>query len=71
MTKHERQRIDKHKAICREYEELKAEHRDVKPNRLINAIAEAYNMTIQGITKILVANGLYEIKRKEVLHDEK
>lgn len=65
MTAFERERANRHKAICAEYVELTAKHTGIKPNRIIKSIAEKHSMTIPGVKRILIDNGLYVTKKRE------
>lgn len=58
-TMSERLRDEKHKNVCKRYEELKEQYPDVKPYRLIRLISIEVNMTVPGVKNILEKNNLY------------
>lgn len=59
-TMSERLRDEKHKNICKRYEELKEQYPDVKPYRLIRLISIEVSMTVPGVRNILEKNNLYK-----------
>lgn len=58
-TMSERLRDEKHKNVCKRYEELKEQYPDVKPYRLIRLISIEVSMTVPGVKNILEKNNLY------------
>jgi hypothetical protein len=58
-TMSERLRDEKHKNVCKRYEELKEQYPDVKPYRLIRLISIEVSMTVPGVRNILEKNNLY------------
>lgn len=61
-TQAEKAREVKHRQICAMYLDLSNKQPDAAPHRIFNAIAKAVGMTLPGVKRVLVANGLYEIK---------
>ena len=59
-TMSERLRDEKHKNVCKRYEELKEQYPDVKPYRLIRLISIEVSMTVPGVRNILEKNNLYK-----------
>ena len=59
-TPAEKERDEKHKAICRDYLSLSNQHPDCKPHRLMSIVAKQYGMTVPGIKNVLASRGLYE-----------
>lgn len=59
-TLSERLRDEKHKSICKRYQELRDRHPEVKPYRIIRLISIEVNMTIPGVKHILEKNNLYK-----------
>lgn len=58
-TMSERLRDEKHKNVCKRYEELKEQYPDVKPYRLIRLISIEVSMTVPGVRNILERNNIY------------
>ncbi len=53
---------ERRKAICEAYLKLKNQHPDCKPNRIMDAVARQFDMSIPGIKRVLIAKGLYETR---------
>lgn len=66
-TPREKATAERHKAICEAYIKMTRQHPNCKPNRILGAVAEQFNMSITGIKRVLIAKGLYATKptRKE------
>lgn len=60
-TKAEAEREQRHKSICNAYLNLANQYPKCKPNRILNALAAQYGMTVQGLKLIVKNNGLYKI----------
>lgn len=60
----EKAREVKHRQICTMYLDLSNKQPDAAPHRIFGAIAKAVGMTLQGVKRVLVANGLYVTKSK-------
>lgn len=64
MTPIEKAREARHQQICAEFINMREQHPDAKPNRLISMIAQRIGMTVPGITNVLKARGLYTVKER-------
>lgn len=59
----EKARAEKHRKICAMYLDLVNKQPDVAPHRIFGVIAQAVGMTVPGIRRIVVDNGLYQNQR--------
>lgn len=55
----------KHRAICAQYRELSERLKGTTTHRIISIIASQFGMTIQGVRKIIIKEGLYKTKSPE------
>ena len=61
----EKARDERNKRICNKFLQLSNEMPDCRPHRIFGLIAESVGMTIPGVKKIIVDNGLYQCKSKQ------
>lgn len=50
--------------VCKRFKSLSAEHKELKPTRLMLIIAVETGMTQVGVYKILVKRGLHKVSRR-------
>lgn len=60
----ERARDKRNKGICDSFLRLSNEMPTCAPHRIFRLIAEEVGMTIPGVKKIIIDNGLYQCKSK-------
>ncbi len=64
MTRHEREKMARHQAVCDRWSELRSnpEYADIAPSRIYGKVADEMGLTPQGVVLILCRYGLYETK---------
>lgn len=58
-TPRQRRSERRHSAICKDYASLRRDNPSVSNHRIMVALATTYDMTREGIRKILIEGGLY------------
>lgn len=61
----EKERASRNARILADYKELTKNYPAATANRKLRTLAEKYQMTAEGIRKIVKANGLYKTKKQE------
>lgn len=60
----EKARDERNKLICDSFLKYSNEMPDCAPNRIFGLIAERVGMTIPGVKRIIVNNGLYQCRKR-------
>jgi hypothetical protein len=60
LTPIERERADRHRAICNDYKQLGQDFPTAAPYRRMQQLSIKYEMTVPGIRRIIEAAGLYK-----------
>lgn len=60
----EKARDERNKLICDSFLKYSNEMPDCAPHRIFRLIAEKVGMTIPGVKKIIVDNGLYQCQKR-------
>lgn len=64
LTPYQKACKERREKLIAEYQEAQKTHPNLKPHRIMGALAYNYGMSVQGVKQILIEANLYTVKHR-------